>query len=144
MEFLDFIFGVVITISGVITVETIIEYYKDKKQRRKLITSLDLEISGNIDIANYNLKNLEKKENTNHLLFGTDSYSLFKLSITPKIIQFIGDRSISLLYLGYMFCNEFNRRFSAIPKQLAGFDEKDCFEAIKHSFEQVSKNLKKN
>lgn len=137
MEILDFLFGVILTIVGVVTVETIIEYYKDKKQMMKLIISLGFEISGNIDVARFNLKNLEKKEKNNHLLFGTDSYSLFKLSITQKIILLMGKDSISFLHVGYMFCNEFNRRFTSNPKQLAGFDEKECFELIKYNFEKV-------
>jgi len=73
----EFVFGIALTIIGIIVAEIIIQGLKEKREIHNVIKSMGFEICENLGIFKVNLKELQKREMIRLVQFKTLSYDRF-------------------------------------------------------------------
>jgi len=142
MDLLTFIYGIMITIISVVTVESFLHYIREKNERHKLITSLNLEVASNIDLVDTNLNLLKDGTKSEYITFVTIVYSKFRQSISLKLIKLLGTKNMKSLLLGYIYCEEFNRKIAFTGENFDDF-KRTSLEYIKENFDSYYNDIGK-
>lgn len=102
MDIPDFIAATILTIIGIVLAELFIHYIKEKSSRDKIITSLFLEVTNNLDTVKENIEiidlNVKKGFNASHIPFKTVAYAQYSRYIDPKLLRIIdidGEKHLS-------------------------------------------------
>lgn len=147
MEITELLFGVLITIIGVVTVEFIFYYFKERKEIHNLIKSLGYEICENLAIYTENKELIKSRRTHGYIPFLTISYTNFKQHLSEKLIKKIGKEAITCIYVGYIFCINFNNNMifrSDDEYYLKIADLANSLSNIKTNFDNYQKIEKSN
>lgn len=131
----DFIAAVILTIIGVIIAEYFLHHLREKTEREKIITSLQIEASDNLDTLKANIERKELGERGDYIPFKVNAYHRYNLSLTPKLIKAIGVNAEKSLSAAYNFIEDFNRLHDLNSARLRRFEER--------YFHKIEENLRK-
>ncbi|GAG27233.1 unnamed protein product, partial [marine sediment metagenome] len=140
MDVTEFAFGIILTIIGVVAAEYCIHYFKGKKVIHTLINSIGYEVCENLAILEDNLKKLQERKKEGYIPFTTISYYNFKQSMSDELIKKLGNEAIISLFIGYIYCINFNNNLHLIPssKNIHSIHSarKECIQKIKTNFDK--------
>lgn len=124
MNIPDFISATILTIIGVVLAGLFIHYVKEKSSRNKIITSLFLEVSNNLDTINRNIEIMNLLQShgleASHIPFKTVAYVQYNRYIDPKLLQIINVDGEKHLSQAYNLIDELNRWMTIKEYVLAG------------------------
>ena len=145
MEFPDFISATILTIIGIMIAEFFIQYVKEKSSRNKIITSLFIEVSDNLDIVEGNIEiidlNLRRGFEASPTPFKTVAYERYKRDIDPKLLQIIDINGEKHLSKAYYLMEDLNRWMTIKGYNPAG-DFDLTFNRVKEELKEFMKVLK--
>jgi len=120
MELIEFLFGIGITIIGVVIVEIIANYYREKKdnnekelQRTSLWNSLGIEVAKNGDILAWNVNVWKAREKDNYFLFQTVTFNRIITNLDPYYWNLFKKEDFTGFTGSNTYCEEFNRRYGS-------------------------------
>ncbi len=144
MDIPDFIAATILTIIGIVLAELFIHYIKEKSSRDKIITSLFLEVTNNLDTVKENIEiidlNVKKGFNASHIPFKTVAYAQYSRYIDPKLLRIIDIDGEKHLSKAYNFMEDLNRWMTIKGYGLVG-DFDLMFESVSEELEKFMKVL---
>ena len=142
MELIEFFYGVILTIIGVVVVEYCIFYFKEKKVIDNLKKSVGYEVTENLGISMENFKKIRSRKTEGYIPFETISYYTFKQSMSDKLIKNLGKESITSLFIGYIYCINFNNNLHLSlreDKHTAKNELAECLKKIDTNFKEFQR-----
>ena len=131
----DFIAAVILTIIGVIIAEYFLHHLREKTEREKIITSLQIEASDNLDTLKANIERKELGEREDYIPFKVFAYHRYNMSLSPSLIKTIGVEAEKSLSVAYNFIEDFNRLHDLDSARLRKSEER--------YFHKIEENLRK-